>query len=167
MTSMARPDYEDAVTAELPVMYRVARRLTLNGADAEDLVGQVLLLAARAWAEFDGRHTRSWLLKILRNEHLSSLRRNASRPQTVPLEHAVDATHETREPDDESPASEDILGALDELPEEYRLAVALCDVEELSYQEAAATMEVPVGTVRSRLYRGRMMLRDRLGGSCA
>ena len=165
MTDDKRPDFEDAVTAELPVMYRVARRLTLDPVEAEDLVGQVLLRAARAWCSFDGRHTRSWLLKILRNEHVLALRRKAARPRTIGLEAAGEAGSFT-EPAIVGETTSGILNALDGLPEEYRLAVALCDVEEMSYREAAKAMDVPLGTVRSRLYRGRQMLRETLGGFC-
>jgi len=163
MFKIERPSFEDAVTAELPVMYRVARRLTLDATDAEDLVGQVLLSAAKSWPPFDGRHLRSWLLKILRNEHFAGLRRKAVRPQTVPLDQAQDSIDEQWNPPDAEAAGSKVLQELDRLPEEYRLAVALCDVEELSYLEAAGAMDVPVGTVRSRLYRGRQMLRERLG----
>jgi RNA polymerase sigma-70 factor, ECF subfamily len=161
------PSFDDTVTAELPVMYRVARRLTLNPADAEDLVGQVLLLAARSWFLFDGRHPRSWLLKILRNEHLAGIRRTAVRPQTVPLDWAQEVPSPPSAGIEAKEANTDLLQELDNLPEEYRLAVALCDVEEMSYRDAALAMEVPVGTVRSRLFRGRQMLRERLGDTCS
>jgi RNA polymerase sigma-70 factor (ECF subfamily) len=167
MAEDRRKSFENTVAAELPVMYRVARRLVIEPSDAEDLVGQALLLAAKAWTGFDGRHARSWLLKILRNEYVASMRRKAARPVTVPLERA-DAVPAA--PWDGTPAPStgaDLLKELDLLPDEYRLAVALCDMEEMSYAEAAEAMEVPVGTVRSRLYRGRMMLRDRLGDTYA
>jgi len=157
-----RNAFEDVALAELPVLYRVARRLTLSDTDAEDLVGQALLLAARGWNSFDGAHPRSWLIRILKNEHLGMVRKKAGR--------TIEALEEVPEPLEEGfweeiswrAVGSDILRELDRLPEEYRIAVALCDVEEMSYEEAATAMEVPVGTVRSRLFRGRRMLRARL-----
>lgn len=155
-----KPDFEKVVDQELPLLYRVALRLTRNPAEAEDLVGQTLYLAARAWAVFDGAHPRSWLLRILRNEHLGSLRKNQN---TTSLD-------ETSEPSTEgywqeidwSLVGEQILKVLDMLPEDYRLAVTLCDVEELTREEAAEALEIPIGTINSRLHRGRAMLRAKL-----
>jgi RNA polymerase sigma-70 factor (ECF subfamily) len=154
--------FEDQVVPEIPVLYRVARRLTRNDAEAEDLVSQTLLLAVRAWDSFDGRHLRSWLVRILRNE-FTALRRRVLRKGEVALDDIV-------EPGDEGfwreinwrMVGDRLVVELDRLPEEYRMAVTLCDVEEMSYEEAAAAMDVPVGTVRSRLFRGRRILRARL-----
>ncbi|WP_158409171.1 RNA polymerase sigma factor [Fimbriimonas ginsengisoli] len=154
--------FGEVVSTEIPVLYRVARRLVLNEADAEDLVGQTLLLGAKGWASFDGRYARSWLIRILRNEHLGRIRHRAIRPES--------ALAEVAEPSDDGfwkevswrAVGEDILRELDRLPEEYRIAVALCDIEELSYEEAADAIDVPVGTIRSRLFRGRRLLRSRL-----
>ncbi len=153
--------FEDVILLEIPVLYRVAKRLTLSASDAEDMVGQALLSAAKAWDAFDGRHPRSWLIRILRNEHLTDLRRKGSRPVTAP----VDADFETA--CDPWPAvhakltAEAIVHAMDTLPEEYRLTIALCDVEEMSYEEVAEALSIPLGTVRSRLFRGRKLLRQR------
>ena len=157
--------FEDVVRTELPVLYRVARRLARNDADAEDLVGTTLLLAARAYPAFDGRHPRAWTIQILRNEFYGLTRKRANRPET-----ALDAV---AEPSDDGfwreiewrAVGDDLMRALDALPEEYRLAVALCDVETMPYEEAARAMGVPVGTVRSRLFRGRRLLRARLADS--
>ena len=158
----AKPTFDAAVRGELAVLYRVAKRLVRNEADAEDLVGSALLQAARAWEGFDGRFVRSWLVQILRNEHLMLLRKRGRRPEV--------AFEEGREPSDEGfweaiawgAVGDDVLRELDRLPEEYRLAVALIDVEEMAYDEAALALGVPVGTVRSRLFRGRRLLRARL-----
>lgn len=159
-----KPPFDAAVRGELTVLYRVARRLALNESDAEDLVGSTLLQAARAWDGFDGRYLRSWLVQILRNEHLGLLRRRGRRPEAS-LEEAV-------EPSDEGfweavswrAVGDDLIRELDRVPEDYRMAVVLCDVEGMAYEEAAKAMGVPVGTVRSRLFRGRRLLRARLVG---
>jgi RNA polymerase sigma-70 factor (ECF subfamily) len=154
--------FEQIALRELPVLYRVARRLTLDDSEAEDLVGQSLLLAAKAWNSFDGRFARSWLIRILKNEHLATRRRKASKPEA--------ALDDVDEPSDEGfweevswrAVGSQVMAELDKLPAEYRMAVALCDVEQLSYEEAAAAMDVPIGTVRSRLFRGRKLLRAKL-----
>jgi RNA polymerase sigma-70 factor, ECF subfamily len=149
------------------VLYRMAKRLARDDSDAEDLVSQTLLLAARAWSSFDGRYGRSWLIKIMKNEHLRVIRSGASRPQTVSIETAPEqysSGSEWRDLDAKM-IGDGVIHELDSMPEEYKLAVALCDIEGLSYQEAAEALEVPVGTVRSRLFRGRRILRDRLAWS--
>ena len=73
--------FEEVALAEMPVLYRVARRLTGSDSDAEDLVGSALLQAMRSWSNFDGRHVRAWLIRILRNVHASELRRRSRRPR--------------------------------------------------------------------------------------
>lgn len=158
----AKPTFDAAVRGELAVMYRIAKRMARNEADAEDLVGSALLQAAKAWDAFDGRYLRSWLVQIMRNEHLMLLRKRGRKPEV--------AFGEDQEPSDEGfweavswgAVGEDLMRELDRLPEEYRLAVALCDVEEMDYNEAAVALGVPVGTIRSRLFRGRRLLRARL-----
>jgi RNA polymerase sigma-70 factor (ECF subfamily) len=155
--------FEQVALAELPVLYRVAKRLASDPSKAEDLVGQTLLDAGKAWDNFDGEFPRSWLIRILQNNHRKDLRRESSRPKTQPIEDY----QETSESDNWGELNWKVIGPnileeVDRLPEEYRLAVVLCDVEQLDYAEAAEAMEVPIGTVRSRLYRGRRILRDRL-----
>ncbi len=157
-----RESFEQVALRELEVLYRVAKRLTTNSTDAEDLVGSTFLNAARAWPTFDGRHARSWLITILRNEWLQLLRRRGIRQET-PLEAVA-------EPSDEGfwrrvevrLDSEVILAALDALPEEYRMPIVLCDVEEMDYAEAAKVLELQPATLRTRLFRGRKMLQARL-----
>jgi RNA polymerase sigma-70 factor, ECF subfamily len=159
---MRKPSFESVVMTELPVLYRVAKRLVRSEADAEDLVGQCLLLAAKAWDQFDGRHPRSWLIRILKNEHLGRIRSRANKQET-----AID---DIAEPSEEGfweeiswrAVGQDIMTELDKIPEEYRMAVVLCDIEEMSYEDAAIAMDCAVGTVRSRLFRGRRILRSRL-----
>ncbi len=154
--------FERAVRPELPVLYRVARRMGCAQDEAEDLVQSTLLKAFQGWERFDGRYLRSWLIRILRNERLMTFR---SARSEEPLDD-VEAELPPEPPFWEEVAWRDeagrILESLSELPEPYRFAVHLCDVEELSYEEAAAAMDVPIGTVRSRLFRGRVMLREKL-----
>lgn len=157
-----KPRFEAVVEAELGVLFRVAKLLTYNADDAEDIVGQTLYQAAKAWPTFDGAHPRSWLIQILRNEHLQLVRKRSGK-QTQNLDDSLEPSEEGFwEKVDLGLVAGRILEELAQLPEEYRLAVGLCDVEELSYEEAAQIMDVPLGTVRSRLYRGRNLLRARL-----
>lgn len=146
------------------MLYRVARRLTKNEDEAADLVQQTLVKAFGAWKRFDGVHLRSWLIKILRNEHLMKVRTERR------IEH-VELKEDSATDDglwDElawRDQAHRLLIELDELPEEFRWVVVLCDVEQLSYEEAAAVLDIPIGTIRSRLSRGRAQLRARLKGT--
>lgn len=153
--------FESVALQELPMLYRIARRLTLDPVDAEDLVGQTLAKAAGAWKSFDGDHARSWLIKIMKNEHITAYRRKKARPEKAPL----DAELAGEDPWEEvswKAVGDQIWGAVDALPEDYRLTLSLCDVEELTYEQAAKAMDIPVGTVRSRLFRARRLLRASL-----
>lgn len=131
--------------------------------DAEDLVSETLFLAAKAWPTFDGRYARSWLIKIMKNRQIR--RQSKGKLDTVSLdvvemkEPAADVWHDL----DSRVIAGRIVEQLVNLPEEYRTAVELCDVEGLDYKEAAEALEIPLGTIRSRLYRGRRMLRELLG----
>lgn len=163
MLFFGRPkSFEGQVKPELPVLYRVARRMGATTEEAEDLVQTTLIKAYQAWERFDGRHLRSWLIRILRNERLMLLR---SAKETSSLEDEM-----ANEPADASLWEEvswrleagRILQEMENLPEPYRLAIQLCDVEQMTYEEAAEALDIPIGTVRSRLFRGRTMLRERL-----
>lgn len=158
-------DFESEVRPHLAVLYRVAKRLTRHAEDAEDVVGQTLVNAYGAWSRFDGQHVRSWLIKIMRNEFLNRRRKQGHQPREAELddqaaEERVLWAEVARKLD-----AQRLLEEIDRLPEEYRMAVLLCDVEELSYEEAADAMDVPIGTVRSRLFRGRTRLKERVGAS--
>lgn len=160
--SAPKPRFESVVDSEMPVLYRLAKTLTGNETDAEDLVAQTLYLSAKAWHAFDGAYPRSWMIKIMRNEHIATARKKSNQA-TVPLDAVAEPSEDGFwEAIDWRAIGDDISAELAKLPEEYGFAVALCDIEELSYEEAAAAMDVPLGTVRSRLYRGRNLLRARL-----
>jgi len=156
-------DFESQLRRELPTLFRVANRLARNAEEAEDLVGQTLYSACKAQKSFDGQYLRSWLIRIMRNEFNTVLRREGSRPTLVLEEHesVVDPFW-----DEVSwrVDAETILRELQNLSSEHRLIIQLCDVEEMSYEEAAAALEIPLGTVRSRLFRARAKLRDHLAG---
>jgi RNA polymerase sigma-70 factor (ECF subfamily) len=169
-----------AVSELLPELYGTAHRLTRNAADAEDLVAEAV---ARAWAGRQRLENRAffrpWLYRILTNAWTSAWRSAKSRPATEPAhdENAEDGSFSLFErlhqpfllwwstPEQDflnKVLREDLERAIDALPDAFRLAVILVDVQGLSYEETARTLEIPIGTVRSRLARGRSLLQRAL-----
>ena len=156
------------VVPELPVLLRVARRITGDPTDAEDLVQETLVRAYRAVDRFDGRHPRAWLLTILRNTWRNMNRR--ARPRLLDAEEEIASVPATGV-DGRGGAEEQVLdGVLDAelaaavrgLSKDHHAVVVLVDVDGLSYQEAADVLGIPTGTVMSRLHRARARLRKRL-----
>jgi RNA polymerase sigma-70 factor (ECF subfamily) len=169
--------FESLFTGVAHVAYGVAMRLTRNQADAEDLVQDAALLAHRGFASFmPGTNFKAWFFKILINAYYGSRRRQKSRPITSDLDDTPDlyiyarsgqAGFPTQGPDPaaqllEQMGTDRIAGAIGRLPEEYRIVSTLYFMEDLSYEEIAGIVECPVGTVRSRLHRGRKMLQKAL-----
>ncbi len=165
--------FQTYVTPELDVLYRVAYSITRNNADAEDLVQDTLLRAYRAIERFDGRYPRAWLLTIMRNAQVNRVRRKRPELMRDPEEtmsriadesaEAADAESQLMDQGFEAP----IESALRALPEKFRKVVELVDLNELSYQEAADALGIPVGTVMSRLHRARRNIRAHLETSQA
>ncbi len=156
------------VEPEVEVLLRVAHTLTGSWSDADDVVQDTLVRAWGAVDRFDGRHPRAWLLTILRRTHLNSLRR--SRPDLVdddvlarhrPAFGVAHASSPEQVVDDNA-FDADVVAAMGSLGEQFRRAVLLVDVDHLTYDEAAAVLDVPTGTVVSRVSRGRSRLRAAL-----
>ncbi len=169
----AGPDlttFERDVLPHLDLMYRVALRMTGEPASAEDLVQDTVLKAFRAWDSFrQGTNARGWLLTILRNTFINDYRRRRRAPALVDIDVAEPRAiiHEQAGQDPEGEffhalVDDRILAAIDALPDEFREAVVLSDIEGMSYAQIAETLEVPVGTVKSRLSRGRRQLQGAL-----
>ncbi|MDQ3628527.1 MAG: sigma-70 family RNA polymerase sigma factor [Actinomycetota bacterium] len=169
-----KSSFRELVEPEIEVLLRVAGSITSSQADAEDLVQETLLRAYRAIDGFDGRHTRAWLLTILRNTNANMHRRR--RPGTIGdwelIRTARPAFGRAELPSAENAFVDtelhaDLEAAVRELDPRFRAALILVDVHDLSYSQAAAVMGVPVGTVMSRLSRARDRvrkdLRKRLG----
>ncbi len=159
--------FREHVLPELEVMLRVARRLTGDANEAEDLVQDALVRAFRALDRFDGRYPRAWLLTILRNTHYN--RRRKRTPDL--LEDEVAQQLPGRGADARDGTAEAALGkgfdplvreALSKLSLKHRQVIGLIDLDGLTYQEAADILGVPAGTVMSRLHRARAKVRDHL-----
>lgn len=167
--------FEQEVLQHLPSMLAVASRLMRHAPEAEDLVQDSVLKAIRARDQFEsGTNLRAWLLKILTNTFINRYRRGGLErsvldgPDADPLADGwVSASTMEALRDPESQALRPILEAeiakaLADLPTEFRLAVVLSDIEDLSYKEISEIMDCPIGTVMSRLHRGRRMLKSKL-----
>lgn len=155
-------------------LYSAAFRLTRNAADAEDLVQETFLRAYRGFHQFEpGTNLKAWLYRILTNTFINSYRKKQREPQTDSLDETEDwylfsrMAERGTEPSAETSVieslpDEDVQDALSSLPEQFRIAVLLADVEGFSYKEIAEITSVPIGTVMSRLHRGRKALEKRL-----
>jgi len=167
----ARPadDFEAVTLPHLDALYALALRLTRNGRDAEDLVQDTMVKAFRFFHRFErGTNAKAWLFKILSNLFNNDYRdRSREREVMTDVEdQGAFIPSEPRSPEAEAISrrtAAEIQAALESLPHDFRLAVVLADLEELSYREIAEVMGCPVGTVMSRLHRGRKLLREALG----
>src|ERR1700730_7108874 len=149
-------------------LYNFAHWLTRNREEAEDLVQETYIKALKGFSSFQlGTNFRAWMYRILRNTFLTS-RTGLKVTMTVPLDPEEDGPELAIESDTpetilfERANRELLQGAIDELPVYFREILLLCEVEEMSYQEIAETLSIPIGTVMSRLSRARKALRDRL-----
>ncbi|HET9710134.1 MAG TPA: sigma-70 family RNA polymerase sigma factor [Gemmatimonadales bacterium] len=165
-----REGFEQEALVHLDALYRVALRLTGTAADAEDLVQETMLRAYRSWERYTlGTNAKGWLLTILRHLFINEYRRKSRHPETVDVD-TIEPFALFQEVQEEDPqgaffdkiVDDEVLRAVDQLPEAFREAVTLSDVEGLSYEEVAKVLDVPVGTVKSRLYRGRRLLQAKL-----
>jgi RNA polymerase sigma-70 factor, ECF subfamily len=160
--------FQRYVVPELEVLYRVARSLSRSDADAEDLVQETLLRAYRAIERFDGRYPRAWLLTILRNANINRARKKQAELLDDPdltFERTEGDRTQTVRPEDlvvEPVFEAEVEAAYRALPEPFRQVVDLVDLNGLAYQETADLLDIPVGTVMSRLHRARKRIREHL-----
>jgi len=169
-----RDRFEREVLPILPNLYGAALRFTRNPQDAEDLVQETYLRAFRGFAGFqEGTNLRAWMYRILTNTFINTYRKKQREPVTVQDDDIEDwylydrLGSSTVEASAESEVleklpDEDVQRALEALPEGFRMAVLLADVEGFSYKEIAEIMDIPIGTVMSRLHRGRKALQKAL-----
>ena len=159
--------FEETVIPHLNAAYNLARWLTRNEHDAEDLVQEAYLRAFRSFETFEGRDAKAWLLTIVRNACFTWLKKKGG-PAAVEFDEQMHSG-------EESPGAEEVLlnqaalgslnNCLEALPLEFREAIVLRELEELSYKEISDIARVPVGTVMSRLARGRKRLQKCLEGA--
>ena len=167
-----RARFEEVALAHAEQLYRIAVRLTGSPQAAEDRVQETYLRAFRAWRSFrPGTNLAAWLATIMRNTNMDELRRQSRRPQSEPLDEQGDYFLYNRLAETGRGPQEQVLArmsgggvvaALGQVPANFREVVVLVDVGEFSYAEAAEILGIPIGTVMSRLYRGRRLLKQAL-----
>ena len=172
-----RAKFTEMTMEHMPSLYTAALRMTRNPADAEDLVQDTYLKAYRAFETFqEGTNLKAWLYRILTNTFINSYRAKKRRPEQTDIDDVenlylyrrlggLEGASSGRSAEEEVLdrfTESDIKEALESLPEQFRLAVLLGDVEGFSYKEIAEILDVPIGTVMSRLHRGRRALQKRL-----
>ena len=169
--------FADQAMEHMPALYSAALRMTRNRADAEDLVQETYLKAYRAFASFqEGTNLKAWLYRILVNTFINTYRAKQRRPSEGDIEDVEDLylyrriggleqAEASRSAEDEvldTFTDDEVKAALESLPEQFRIAVLLADVEGFQYKEIAEILDVPIGTVMSRLHRGRRALQKAL-----
>jgi RNA polymerase sigma-70 factor (ECF subfamily) len=171
---MSRTTFEQQALVHLDSLYATALRMTRDPRDAEDLVQDALLAAYRFFGRFEpGTNCKAWLYKILTNTFINKYRKRQRErelkevltDEPTPSLMSEDVAEQARDPEAfvlGQLLSDDVKAALDALPYDYRMAVVLCDLEEFSYKEIADIVDCPVGTVMSRLHRGRRLLQRSL-----
>ncbi|TLU88043.1 MAG: sigma-70 family RNA polymerase sigma factor [Chlorobium sp.] len=166
-------EFQNEAVVHLNSLYNYALHITMNPDDAEDLVQETYLKAYRFFNSFErGTNCKAWLFKILKNNYINRFRKNSKEPVKVDYDlikdfyHSIkDTRNDTSESDSDyfhSLLHEEVYQALMSLPEEFREVIQLCDIEGFTYEEIANMVDSPIGTVRSRLYRGRKLLRVQL-----
>lgn len=158
--SQRREEFDRAALVHIPELLRVASRLCGSAEAGEDLLQETYLQAWRSFHRFEaGTNCRAWLYKILLYTYSSQNRKRMRQPFLVDLDAAGEAALLVEPPTPDTLSVEAVKTAFDHLPETFRTLVVLVDVEGLTYREAAEALEVPIGTVMSRLSRGRGLLR--------
>lgn len=172
-TTPLHRDFEKQAVPHMGILYNYALRMTGNADDAEDLLQDTFMKAYRFWDKFEqGTNMRAWLFRIMKNTYINLYRKEVKEPDKVDYED-IQNYYNTIRDDSTDPndlqqklfgqlLDDEISKALESLPEDFRTVVILCDIEGLTYEEIAEFVQCPVGTVRSRLHRGRKLLHTAL-----
>lgn len=173
LTQSSDVHFTDEAIPQMDILYNYALRLTRNRDDAADLLQETYLKAYHNWSQYQhGSNVRAWMFQIMKNSFINIYRKRSKRPPIVDYSEVQDYSipigyneNETNDPISTifpRLLDDDVERALDSLPEDFRTVIILCDLEGLPYNEIAGIVRCPVGTVRSRLHRGRGLLRARL-----
>jgi RNA polymerase sigma-70 factor (ECF subfamily) len=162
--------FEKEALPHSSLLYNYALRMTNNTADAEDLLQETFLKAYRFWDQYEqGTNIRAWLFRILKNSFINRYRKESKEPETVDFNDVQNyytvlkgGAAEKEQNWFAGLLTDDVAKAIADLPDDFRTVVILCDIEGLTYEEIADFVSVPLGTVRSRLHRGRKLLREKL-----
>jgi RNA polymerase sigma-70 factor, ECF subfamily len=165
--------FEREALPHIDLLYNYALRMTTSAPDADDLVQETYLKAFRFWGSYEqGTNIKAWLFRIMKNSYINRYRKETKEPDRVDYDEVKDfystVRHESTESNDLQERlfgnllDDDVTKAIASLPHEFRTVVILSDIEGLSYEEIAEFVDCPVGTVRSRLHRGRKQLRGQL-----
>jgi RNA polymerase sigma-70 factor (ECF subfamily) len=166
-------DFRSEMMPHLDAMYNFAIRLTTDPTEAEDLVQDTIVKAFRFFNSYEkGTNAKAWLFRILKNSYINNYRKKSKQPHQVDYDEVSSYYETVRSEQSDTTDMEDIMyrdmlddqvtRALQRLPEDFRTVVLLCDVEGFTYEEIANMLDVPIGTIRSRLHRGRNLLRAEL-----
>lgn len=166
-------EFEAEAVPHMDILYNFALRTTGNANDAHDLLQETLLKAYRFWDKYEkGTNIRAWLFRIMKNSYINRYRKEMREPGMVDyddVENFYDSirddstdTNDLQKKLYSNMLSDEVTKALQSLPEDFRTVVILCDIEGLTYEEIAEFLNCPIGTVRSRLHRGRKMLQEKL-----
>lgn len=166
-------DFRAEMIPHLDALYNFALRLTTDPTDAEDLVQDTIVKAFRFFNSYEkGTNAKAWLFRILKNSYINNYRKKSKQPHQVDYDEVSTYYETVRSEQSDTTDMEDIMyrellddqvtRALEKLPEDFRTVVLLCDVEGFTYEEIANMLDVPIGTIRSRLHRGRNLLRAAL-----
>lgn len=171
--SKKQKEFNREIIPHLDVLYNFALRLTTDPNDAEDLVQDTIVKAFRFFDSFEnGTNAKAWLFRILKNSFINNYRKTSKRPQQVDYDEVSSYYESIRAERTETSDLESLMFrelmddemsiALSQLPEDFRTVVLLCDVQNYTYEEIANMLDVPIGTIRSRLHRGRNLLKTEL-----
>ncbi|MGB2867773.1 MAG: sigma-70 family RNA polymerase sigma factor [Bacteroidota bacterium] len=172
-TKLKQKEFEAEALPHMDILYNFALRTTGNQDDAQDLLQETFLKAFRFWDKYEkGTNIRAWLFRIMKNSYINRYRKETREPDKVDYEDVENFYDTIRaESTDTNDLQQKMFGgllgdevttALQSLPEDFRTVVILCDIEGLTYEEIAEFLDCPIGTVRSRLHRGRKLLQARL-----